>query len=183
MAAARPGGMADDVAAARGEGGEALRLGPVHLFTDTTLLHLRNQAPPIRRGQALGFFDDLATDSQDLSRPYRTKSCQDIRNEREQVAESVTASGQNDHAKRQHTDLLLIDQVAVDRYEDISVACCDTEKLAVLLSRPSGLGYGLHLMVAKVLLQSTRKALVKQYAHIELPLRRPHQARRRFVPG
>jgi hypothetical protein len=27
-------------------------------ITDKTLLDLRNQAPPIRRGQALGFFDD-----------------------------------------------------------------------------------------------------------------------------
>ena len=33
--------------------------GPRSLFTDKTLLDLRNQTPPIRRGQALGFFDNL----------------------------------------------------------------------------------------------------------------------------
>jgi hypothetical protein len=36
---------------------------------------------------------------------------------------------------------------------------------------------------AEVFPQSPRKTLVKQYAHIELPLRRLHQARRRSVPG
>jgi hypothetical protein len=39
----------------------------------------------------------------------------------------------------------LIHEVAVDRHEDIDTSCCDPEKLAVLLSRPSGLGHGLHL--------------------------------------
>jgi len=111
-------------------------------------LFMGSLAPPTRASTAC-----LATDLQYLFRPYRAENCQNIRNKREQVAESVTASYQDHHAERQHTNLLLIDEVAVDRYGVIKAACRDVEKIAVLLSRSSGLGYSLHLMVPKVLLR------------------------------
>jgi hypothetical protein len=55
----------------------------------------------------------------------------------------------------------LIDEIAVDCDEDIDAASCKMEKFAVPLSRPSCLGYGLHLVIAEVFFQSARKTLVK----------------------
>ena len=100
------------------------------------------------------------------ARPNPAERCEHFRNEWRQILHAIGRGSDDNDPKRENGDILLVLELAIDRYEGIDQAACSLQQGAVLCSLPAEALHGRNGMVNQGVDQVVRKVLVKQYARV-----------------
>lgn len=124
----------------------------------------------------------LDTDAAELSRPYFADGLEQLGDDGSQMLQSVRRRRQQDHAKRQCWDVLLMLNVLVHRDEHIARRRSALHQSAVLESRPASCSDGIHGVSMNLRRKLERQILIKENAHRLARYRVRHPAPRQPAP-